>query len=120
VILVMGGTASGKRTYVRTLGYAEDDFACSPESGAVVVCDVQNLVHDAGADPVRVAQLIAAEVQVAIFTDIGAGIIPLVPEERAWRDRAGLLGRELAQRADTVVRMTCGIPQAIKGTLPQA
>lgn len=119
MILVTGGRASGKRTYVRTLGYAEDDFSCNLKSGAVVVCDVQDLVYDVGTDPTQVAQRIAAEVQVAIFTDIGAGIIPLMPEERAWRDRAGLLSRELAQRADAVVRMTCGIPQAIKGTLPR-
>ena len=38
--------------------------------------------------------------------------------ERAARERAGRLCCLLAERADTVVRVFCGIPKVIKGELP--
>ena len=41
-------------------------------------------------------------------------------EDAQWRERAGRLGCALAARADVVVRMTCGIPQVIKGNLADA
>jgi|GEM_PF-23508 len=118
MILVVGGFASGKREYVRGLGFADGDFSCSPDAACPVLVDAQELVRASGSDPAAVAERIAASKQVAICVEVGSGIVPLDPEERAWRDRAGELARELARRASAVVRVVCGIPAAIKGELP--
>ncbi len=50
--------------------------------------------------------------------EVGGGVVPLDPGERAARERAGRLSCLLAERADTVVRVFCGIPTVIKGSLP--
>ncbi len=47
--------------------------------------------------------------------EIGAGVIPLNPFERAWREEAGRLLCAYAKEADVVERMLCGIPILIKG-----
>jgi len=50
-----------------------------------------------------------------IAAEVGGGVVPLDPAERAARERAGRLACLLAQRAETVVRVFCGIPKTIKG-----
>lgn len=114
MILVTGGIASGKRTLVRGLGYAPEDFSADPADGTPVVVDVQELARG-GADE-ALADLLA-ERELLIYTEVGAGVVPLDPGERAWRERAGRLACELSARADCVVRMVCGIPQVLKGDL---
>ena len=44
---------------------------------------------------------------------------PMDAEERAGREAAGRLACLLAERADCVVQMFCGIPTVLKGELPQ-
>ena len=53
--------------------------------------------------------------EVVIATEIGGGVVPVLAEERAAREAAGRLACLLAQRADTVVRVFCGIPTVLKG-----
>ena len=43
------------------------------------------------------------------------GVVPVDKNERAAREAAGRLGCLLAQRADAVVRVFCGIPVYLKG-----
>ena len=52
--------------------------------------------------------------EVVIATEIGGGIVPVDPLERRKREAAGMLSRLLAQRADTVIRVSCGLPQVLK------
>ena len=52
--------------------------------------------------------------EVVIATETGCGVIPLDPRERRNREAAGRLSCLLAERADTVVRICCGIPQVLK------
>ena len=42
----------------------------------------------------------------------------LAQQVRAAREAAGRLSCLLAERADTVVRVCCGLPQVLKGELP--
>ena len=53
-----------------------------------------------------------------IATEVGGGVVPVDAEQRHHREQAGRLACLLAQRADTVVRVCCGIPQVLKGKLP--
>lgn len=53
-----------------------------------------------------------------IFADeIGCGIVPVDKNERAFRDFYGFVCGKTAERAETVVRIICGIEQIIKGDL---
>lgn len=52
--------------------------------------------------------------EVVIATETGCGVIPLDPLERRNREAAGRLSCLLAERAETVVRICCGIPQVLK------
>ena len=48
----------------------------------------------------------------------GGGVVPVDPVQRQNREAAGRLACLLAQRADRVIRVFCGLPQALKGELP--
>ena len=56
---------------------------------------------------------------VVISTEIGGGIVPIDPAERAAREDAGRLACLLAARASCVVEMFCGLPTVLKGELPK-
>ena len=53
-----------------------------------------------------------------LAVETGAGVVPVDRMERENREKAGRLACLLADRADTVVRMCCGIPEVLKGDLP--
>lgn len=118
MILIVGGARSGKKTYARGLaarhGWGEDELAF----------DAEELLWDAGAPAGRRALEAEADLLEALAakkavtcTLVGGGIVPLDPDEAAWREAAGRMQCALAGRAQAVVRMTCGIPQPVKGDL---
>ena len=102
MIFVTGPLFSGKRDYIRSaLGWSEEELRQN------AVWDVQDLPRE-GED--LEALVIAAE--------IGGGVVPADPEQRRRREDAGRLACLLSARADTVIRVCCGLPQALKGELP--
>jgi adenosyl cobinamide kinase/adenosyl cobinamide phosphate guanylyltransferase len=80
------------------------------------VWDVQELAAKSEDLPALAKEL--AGYDAVIATEVGSGVVPVDKEERAAREAAGRLTCLLAQRADTVVRVFCGIPMVIKGELP--
>ena len=60
-----------------------------------------------------------AAYDVVTATEVGGGIVPIDPAERARREAAGRLACLLAARADCVVQMFCGLPTILKGELPK-
>lgn len=52
--------------------------------------------------------------QVLISREIGCGVVPVDPFERKWREAHGRLLKYLAQEADCVVRIFCGLPEVLK------
>jgi len=106
MMLIVGGIASGRRTFARGLGYGPLDCVLGAErmlGGAGPGSDLEALADDMATRPV------------VIMAEVGLGVVPLDPHERAWREQAGRLACLLAARADCVVRMVAGIPQVLRG-----
>ena len=111
MIFVTGPLFSGKREYIQNaLRLSPEDFA------ARAVWDAEQLAAGA-TDLEELAEKLAAR-EIVIASEVGGGVVPVDPEERAAREAAGRLSCLLAQRADTVVRVICGLPQVLKGELP--
>ena len=106
MIFIIGPLFSGKRDYARTL-CGEDEM----------ISDVQALAAQE-TDLTTLADKLAGQYKVVVATEVGGGVVPIDPAERAARETAGRLSCLLAERADTVVRVFCGIPMALKGELP--
>ncbi len=110
MIFITGPLFAGKRDYVKTaLHWTEEELAQN------AVWDVQDLA--AGAEDLEALADRLARTPVVIATEVGAGVVPLDRKERADREAAGRLACLLAERADTVIRVLCGLPRALKGEL---
>lgn len=132
MILIIGGTSSGKATFARNLaaqhGWREDDIALNVEELLWGQVESVGQIAPAGDDAADHAdrkalsatpKLIERLAAKAIVTcsEVGAGIVPLDAQERAWREAVGRMSCELASQADAVVRMVCGIPVVLKGDM---
>lgn len=133
MIFVTGPMFAGKREYIRNaLKMDEEAFA------ACAVWDVQDRVllskktklktcssevfekNSVITDLDELTELAdsLAEKKIVIATEVGGGIVPADPVERAVREAAGRLSCLLADRADVVIRVICGLPQVLKGEWP--
>ena len=98
MIFVTGPLFAGKKEYVcQALGWSEEDLSAE---------DLEALADD-----------LSAQYPVLIATEVGGGVVPMDPAQRMAREAAGRLACLLAQRAETVIRVCCGLPQALKGEL---
>jgi len=52
---------------------------------------------------------------ILVSNEVGWGIVPANPLARRFRDEAGGLHQELAQQADLVALVVCGLPVFLKG-----
>lgn len=112
MIFLLGPLYSGKRAYACRI------LHCSQEElSRYAVWDVQEQAKDAG-DLNRLAEKLATY-PVVIATEVGGGVVPIQPQERAAREAAGRLNCLLAARAETVVRVFYGLPLVLKGSLSQ-
>lgn len=109
MILVTGARYSGKRTYImNALALDENEF------DSCAIDEAQELVRSSSVDE---ALELISDKKIVIVSETGCGVVPLDKEERLYRERAGELAQKLAASADTVVRVVCGLPQLIKGTI---
>ena len=114
MIFITGSLYSGKRTFAQTLpGKALADVQRG-KSGPIP----RQLAADA-ADLSALADKLAHEYDILIATEVGGGVVPMDPKQRADREAAGRLACLLAARAECVVQMFCGIPTVLKGELSQ-
>ncbi len=110
MIFVTGPLFSGKQEYIcRALGISSADFEKN------CVRDVEKLAGKT--ENLEELADSLAEKRVVIATEVGCGVVPADPEERREREAAGRLAVLLASRADTVVRVICGLPQILKGSI---
>ena len=112
MIFLLGPLYGGKRAF------ACDILHCTQqELSRYAVWDVQERAADAP-DLEKLAEELAGY-PVVIATEVGGGLVPVHPQERAAREAAGRLNCLLAQRAETVVRVFYGLPVVLKGSLSQ-
>lgn len=110
MIFVTGPLFAGKEKAIcKCLGWTQVDFQ---QSG---VRDVQELAAQSE-DLAALAEELSQKA-VVIATELGGGVVPVDAGQRHDREQAGRLACLLAERADTVVRVCCGIPQVLKGNL---
>lgn len=106
MILITGPLFSGKHTFAASLSGSRID-------------EVQELAAEKAPEEISaLAGELASKYEIILATEVGAGIVPMEKKERIARENAGRLSCALAEQADTVVRMCCGIPEVLKGELP--
>lgn len=109
MVLIIGGAYQGKREQALGMGFAE----------AQIVGDVAGLIRqmlDGGRDPLAEMPMLADAWQdkAVLLEDIACGVVPMDAKDRAWREAVGRCGAYLARRADTVVRVFCGIGTVLR------
>lgn len=112
MVLITGGFCSGKLEYAK-MNYDQE----------YIINDIHLLTKDMVNDGKNLNEIISEfdsiieknEKVVFICDEIGCGIVPMDKAERQWREDTGRLVCHLAEHADTVVRVVCGIPSIIKG-----
>ena len=102
MLFITGPLYSGKRTFARTL-----PGRC--------IADVQQLAAGCkdNTELEKLADKLSAY-DIVLSTEVGGGVVPIDPAERAAR-----VACLLAARATCVVQMFCGIPTVLKGELPE-
>lgn len=126
----IGGYAQGKLTYVRKK-YPEAQIYDENNWQQLAVCTGQTVICN-HLHRIIAAELAEGKTQVEILAEfldikqryekicficdeIGNGIVPVEKTERDYREVTGRILTELAEQAETVVRILCGLGQCIKG-----
>ena len=109
MIFVTGPLFSGKKDYIKNnYNISEEEFE------KLVIENVQDMVTDATSENLVALADKLSQYEFVIATEIGGGVVPVDRDERIKREAAGRLAVLLAQRADNVIRVVCGIPQILK------
>lgn len=109
--LIIGGAASGKRAYAKSLGYNDDDISDGEITAQPVVANLQDLVFR-DPDAELFDELVTREV--VICNEVGCGVVPMERGERHAREACGRLCVRLAEAAESVIRIVCGVPTVLK------
>ena len=119
-ILLVGGAAQGKLAYAverydvttEQIWYAGE--VCQEAWDKAVLNHLHLLVRRMDAD-VILSRLNELKDWLVICDEVGCGVVPTDAADRRWRESVGRLCCALAQRADVVERVVCGLAQRIKG-----
>ena len=134
MILVTGGAYQGKLDYAKEeYGLTDDDVFTCEETSTAVGFDEKIIDHferyvlaliKAGQVPEKAVgmQIRAGRYKgkIIICDDISQGLVPMDKTERAWREGVGRTMVKIAEQADRVVRVFCGIPEVLKDEEPEA
>lgn len=117
MILLIGGAGQGKLAYaLEKTGVGEADVARDPVSARTrpIFAGLETWVR---AHPgAGLGDLLEVNPDVVILCDeVGCGVVPVDPSERAWREEVGRLCCALAQKAGRVERIFCGLSMVLKG-----
>ena len=108
------------KLYVGGVCQGQEELARSENPGCEVFADFHETIRSAvlrdGQEPSKFAQRFCAEHPGAIVVanEVGAGVVPITREDRAFREAVGRALCVIAQKADSVTRCVCGIGVRIK------
>ncbi len=54
-----------------------------------------------------------------VSSELGQGMVPMSELARRYRDLHGLINQRIAKACKTVIFVSCGLPLALKGTIPK-
>lgn len=125
--LVIGGYAQGKLSYVLSKYHLQEDAVwdgalpdkASVQKETVVINHfhnwVKNCILEGGCPEAEMESFLKCYKNCIIISDeIGNGIVPTDSFEREYREHTGRLLVRLAENAEEVWRIICGIGQRIK------
>lgn len=109
MILIIGGAFQGQKEFaIDKLGISEDK----------IFDDFQEKVRkwlNAGADiGQETEKLIGSDYEAVVSDEVGLGIVPLERSDREWREATGRALCRIAEKCDSVYRVSCGIGMQIK------
>lgn len=125
MILIFGGSYQGKLDFARkTFNINDQDIFICSEEGMIdynkkVIHGMEKLFlgmikNDVSVTDVLMAHRADLKDKIIIINDISQGIVPVDKTLRAWREATGRAMMYLAEEADEVYRVFCGIGQKIK------
>lgn len=94
--------------------------ACAEENPAAALLTGFHAVIreklEAGEDTLAYAQRLCAEQPelVVVSDEVGSGVVPISKEERLWREAVGRALCVVAEHAESVTRVMCGIGVRLK------
>lgn len=115
--LIIGGAGQGKLRYALTFtGLDASQAGSSPEEDRPILNHLETwLKNETHPQPLLEAYLTKHPDAVILCDEVGCGVVPMDRADRDWRERVGRTCCALAEQADRVVRLYCGIPMVIKG-----
>ena len=111
MIFVTGPRYSNKQKYImEQLGMTEEEFI---QNG---IRDAEELVREniIREEMEELSEKLSKEKRIVIANEVGGGVVPMDPEERAFRERAGRFACLLSEKAERVIRVVCGLGQVLK------
>ena len=123
MVLIIGGAYQGITAYAQSK-YAlrdADSFTCEGEARDLTARCLRHLERFAlacvrtGTEPADVRGGLDLSENILFCEDISCGVVPIDPEQRAWREAVGRMNALLAARAERVTRSCCGLPMELKG-----
>lgn len=107
------------KLYIGGAYQGQSELARAENPGAAIMEDFHEAVREAilrGEDARAFAEAVCARSPDAVIVanEVGAGVVPMLAEERAYREAVGRALCAVAQAAQQVTRVVCGIGVRIK------
>ncbi len=115
--LIIGGAGQGKLAYaLAQLHMGMDQVARAPSEGKPVLAGLEAWLRGETDPMPALERFLERRPRAVILCDeVGSGVVPMDREDRDWRERVGRTCCALAELADCVIRLYCGIPSILKG-----
>ena len=115
--LIVGGAGQGKLAFALVLtGLDEGAVSRRVEEAPLILAGLEDWLREERDPWPALEALLERRPEVTILCrEVGCGVVPLDREDRDWRERVGRTCCALAERADRVVRLCCGLPTYLKG-----
>ena len=107
------------KLYVGGACQGQEELARQENPGAEIYVDFHDTIWEAveaGEAPREFAERFCKEHPQAVIcaNEVGAGVVPISARDRAYRENVGRALCVVAQKCETVVRLSCGIGRKIK------